>query len=134
MQKDDLFASIKSRATKIDNMDELRFGQLVLTGLSTSTEYNFDSAVGFICQVRKGASDAGEDVVLLRHSNGELVCHLAQVFLEIPENLVLNSLAHFSRGIDVELVENPELTYMIGEHLPESGFIIPIRPPVSIDI
>jgi len=122
--KEELFIEIKKRATPLNSIDELCFGQMLLTGLSNGVAYDFDSAVGFVCQVRKGADVNGQDVLLLRHSTQELVCHIDQGFFVIPDELIRHALAFFKRGVEVEMIENPELDYTIGEFLNERGFIV----------
>jgi hypothetical protein len=131
--KEELFEQIKKRSIPLENVDDLLFGQLLLTGLSNGVFYSFDSAVGFVCQVRKCADTNGGDVLLLRHPDESLVCYLNQGFFVVPHDLAVHALQHFNRGVETEMVENPDLDYTIGEHLNEKGFIVPEREKIKID-
>tara|TARA_R110001592_G_scaffold342386_1_gene632201 strand:- start:278 stop:685 length:408 start_codon:yes stop_codon:yes gene_type:complete len=130
-KKSEFFEVIKKHATPIKDLQGLCFGQVVVTGLSIGAQYDFDNAVGFVCQIRREADDSGGDVFLLRHPAGELVCHVNQGLFAVPEDIARRALSLFIRGIEVEMIENPSLEYTIGEYLCESGFIIEKRIPVD---
>lgn len=133
-RKADLFEEMKKHAQPINELLGLCFGQIVLTGLSIGSEYNFDNAVGFVCQIRRGADESGQDVFLLRHPNGDLICHVNQGLFAIPGEIAQKVVPYFKRGVDIEMIENPNLEYNIGEFLCEDGFIIEKRTPVDPNI
>lgn len=133
-KKAELFELMKKQSSPIKDLDGLCFGQVVVTGLSVGTSYNFDNAVGFVCQIRREADDSGQDVFLLRHPNGELICHVNQGLFSVPSEIAEKVVPYFKRGVDTEMIENPSLEYTIGEFLSESGFIIEKQIPVDPDI
>jgi len=132
--KEDVFEQIKKRSLPVTDKSELCFGKLLLTGLSNGVSYNFDSAVGFVCQIREKADTGGDDVYLLRHPNAELICYLEQGFFVVPDDLVREALLFFKRGVDIEMIENPEIEYTIGEYLNEKGFLVPEREKPNLDM
>lgn len=133
IEKRELFEQVKKRSVPLANIDELCFGQLLLTGLSNGVDYDFDGAVGFVCQVRKEADTNGGDVILLRHPDKSLICHLDQGFFVVPNDLAIAVIRFFERTPEHEMVDNPSLDYTIGEFLRDEGFFIEKKSVVSLD-
>lgn len=63
---------------------DLKFGDLVVTGLQCGSATDMAKYVGRVVQIRIGQGAFGSDVWLLRHPDGTLLSHENQGFWKLP--------------------------------------------------
>ncbi|WP_018694173.1 hypothetical protein [Algicola sagamiensis] len=106
------------------------YGQVVCTGLIQGKPYDFDHAIGYLVQIRKGRGQFGTDQYLLRHPNGTIVCHENQSLWLIGESLSKQALIFFAITPEQE---GGDTEYTLSEGRPEKGYMIEFQydDPVS---
>lgn len=97
-------------------------GELVLTGAQQGRELEFDSALVYIVQIRKGSGAFGSDMYLARDCSGILATHENQSFFRVTDKeLVERAFKFFELTIDNE----PEDTKYSVPNLDKcSGYIV----------
>ncbi|PSW30844.1 hypothetical protein C9J21_18325 [Photobacterium phosphoreum] len=97
------------------------FGQIVLAGFFGGLPYDFDHAVGYIVQIRKGRGQYHSAQYLMRCADGSLTNHENQSFYIVPDDLAAKVLMFFNSFPDNE---KEDVAYTIGNEYPEVGYII----------
>lgn len=97
------------------------YGQILLSGYFVGMPYDFDHAIGFAVQIRKGRGQYSSAQYLMRCADGSLVNHENQGFFVLSESLSERVLEFFEI-----LPENEDRSniYTINGEFPESGYII----------
>lgn len=101
-------------------------GEYVITGLQVGNhngEEGWDKYVGYVVQVRKKAGVFGSNIVLIRHSIGNLISHENQSFFRMNKHWKEKIQALYEKGINPES-EDYTQAYTIGEEYPEIGKVI----------
>jgi len=123
-------ATIDARFTLWGEEDykKLSFGDFLITGASGP---RFERVIGYVVQVRVRAGAFGSDMVLMRHKDGNLVCHENQTFSIITNNKQIKLLREHWEFLPELEQEEAKIGGCSGRYtlrnkeFPETGFIIP---------
>lgn len=108
---------------------DLKFGDLVVTGLQSGNATDMAKYVGRVVQIRIGQGAFGTDVWLLRHPDGTLLSHENQGFWKLS---LLDAKDVRTRYYTQEIWDwdSPDTEYSICDQNPATGFIVP-KPDVG---
>lgn len=103
---------------------DLKFGDLVVTGLQCGNASDMAKYVGRVVQIRVGQGVFGSDVWLLRHPDGTLLSHENQGFWKLSAQDAEDVRTKYYSS-EIWGCDSPETEYSICDQNPATGFIVP---------